>query len=312
MNSPSGCFKPAMYGCLGLLGLLVLLALVTMTVAWNNVSKQDVVEQQSTAPVAGRMATDEAPSGTAEPALQPIRKAPGRVVLDLGQGEFFVRPAAPGEGLTIEARYDKQTCELVESFEVLPDSTWVYRVQYRRTISALQAIAQSILGGETPSRVTVSLPPEVPLDLVLSIRQGGGEIDLGGLWLREVSIECHQGGLAADFSSPLREPVRQLALRSRMGGISVSRVGNASPLDLSIDTSMGGGDVDLSGQWRNDCRGRFSVSMGGMSVSIPEALTVRDLAEIGDQPLAEAVETRAPTIWVETSASRGEIEVERR
>jgi len=312
MNSPSGCLKPVMFGCLGLLGVLVLVALVTLTVAWQNVSKQDVVEQESSAPVAARMDLDDTTADPADQTFRSLQRAPGRVILDLGQGEFFVKAAAPGEGLSVAARYDQRTCELRESFEVLPDSTWVYRVHYRRTISALQALAQSILGGNPPSRVTVSLPPDVPLDLVLSIRQGGGEIDLGGLWLRDVSIECHQGGLATDFSSPLREPVQKLALRSRMGGISVTRVGNASPLDLSVDTSMGGGDIDLTGPWRNDSRARFNVSMGGMGVNIPEALTVRDLAEIGDQPLAEAVETRAPTIWVETSASRGEVEVKRR
>jgi hypothetical protein len=306
MSSRSGCFKPVLFGCLGLLGVVGLIVVISLAVAWRGVSQQELVDRELSAPLPGAAA----PAAAAEPVL--LTRKPGRVILELGQGEFTISPADSGEGLVVISRFDPDAFELTEHHEILPDSSWVYRVRYRRSIGALQALARQIVGGQTASRLEVRLPPELPLSLEVVIRQGGAEVDLGGLWLREASLACHQGGLALDVSSPLHEPLATLALTGRMGGIAVTRLGNASPGVLAIDCAMGGADVGLGGAWRTDCHARATVRMGGINIRVPENLAVRDAAEAGLAPPAAALETATPTLWLETSSRMGEVEVQRR
>lgn len=304
MSKSSGFLKPALYGCLGLIGVVVLILLVSLGLAWHGTSRRDIADRTTDA-------------GVEMAAAMPTDSAPGRVVMDVGQVEFVMRPAAPGEVPSTNARYDRQAYELVDSFETLPDGTWAYHMRFQRTIPWLQAILQDLMRrekGQGP-RIEVLLPADSPIALALNLHQGGAEVELGGLWLTEAHLEVNQGGIALSINEPLHEPLDYLALRSRMGGVSASRLGNASPRVLDVDCRMGGADIDLRGAWRGDCRGRFAVRMGGISLTAPAELAVREVAtgRLDDPaplevPAAER-EHGTATLWYESRASMGEVEV---
>lgn len=303
MSARAGCFKPVLLGCLGLGGVVVLILLVALLFAWHGNSKREMVEHQAAAPIAVA-----ASAGS----------APGRVVLDIGQTQLFVRPAAAGGDLTVEASYDRQAYALTESYSESPDGTWLYQLQFRRTIGWLQAILQGLLSKGPQSRVDIRLPADRQLALELTLKQGGAEIDLCGLWLSEALFAVDQGGLVLAIGEPLREPLDRLVLHGRMGGVTASRLGNASPRLLEVKQRMGGADLDLSGQWRGDCHSRCEVDMGGIQLTVPAALAVRELpAPLSGDPAAletpaAASEGGVATLWLERSARRGEIEVRRR
>jgi hypothetical protein len=303
MGVRKGCLKPALFGCLGLVAILVVIVAVSAVIAVQGVKNEKVTDQEF-------VAADEI-DPTQLPALS--RQA-GRVELMLAQGEFRLHPGEPDQGVRVKARFDQSSYELIDSLEILPDSTWVYRVEYRRTIPALQAILRGIFGGGNESRVDVFLPPDVPVALMLDVSQGGGEIDLGGLWLTEADLRCSQGGFELDVSEPLHEPLPRLDLSGNMGGFEVRRLGNASPQALSIDVSMGGGEIDLSGAWRNGSTLDVSVSMGGMELLVPDGLEVRGAPVAGDTgTLRDAdPEVPRPVLEVRTSQSMGEIVFTRR
>ena len=101
-----------------------------------------------------------------------------------------------------------------------------------------------------------------------------------------------------------------------MGGVSVSRLGNASPLVLDVDCGMGGADIGLKGEWRNDCDARFRVRMGGMAIALPANLdleTVGDLPEDLTLPVLRhtGAEVPLPVLRVRLDQSMGEIELRR-
>ncbi|MDY0108436.1 MAG: hypothetical protein RBT60_00675 [Candidatus Krumholzibacteria bacterium] len=318
MSPRPGCLKPVLLGCLSLLGVVVLITVITVLVTWQTVGKQDVVDREAASPVdlaSGQPAAAEAPS--LEPAAAGSRDlsipaGPGLIVLDLNQCEFLLRPAREGEGVTVKARFDQSIHELRESFEALPDSTWVYRVGFRRTISGLQALALALTGRRGSAKIEVWLPPAHPLALDVTLRQGGAEIELGGLWLTEVAVSYDQGGMSIAVSEPLQEPAARFSLRGRMGGVTASRLGNASPRELDIGCAMGGADIDLRGAWRGDCWAQASVRMGGINLSVPAEMQVRDGAEAPPFAAPQAQELAAPTLWLKTAANMGEVEVQRR
>ncbi len=313
MAERRGCLKNTLIGCGALVGALVLLVVVMATLAFFGRNRGERVDQAAIADVATVTAD------AAQPVTDPValtRTHAGRVVLDLGHGGFRLHAAGPGEGLGATAAYDSEVHTLTQDWEVAADSTWVSRITFRRTMPALQALFRQLMGGDTNAEIDIYLPADVPIELVVRLEQGGGEADLGGLWLRTADLDFKQGGFSLTFAKPLREPLERLRLHGRMGGVDADRLGNASPRVLEVDCGMGGANINLRGDWRNDCDARFAVHMGGMAVELPDNLA---LEAVGDLPedltlpeLRRAdAEVPLPVLRARVEMKRGEIELVR-
>jgi hypothetical protein len=235
----------------------------------------------------------------------PEEQRPGRVLVDLSNGEFEVKPARPGEPLRVDAEYDENRYELVTRLDEPPEGEWSYEVRFRqRGPTSFMFLLARLLGASNP-RVVVTLPRDVPMDLDLRFSQGGGHADLGGLWLTDTKVTFVQGGGELEFSEPLREPTDTLSIEASMGGGSFQWVGNASPRELRAATSMGGGEVDLRGQWQRDCEVSLGSSMGGLNVRLPDDVIVHGVP--GRSPPPEEEQAGKPTLDLSYSASMGEI-----
>ena len=136
----------------------------------------------------------------------------------------------------------------------------------------------------------------------------GGDAILG-LWLTEAEIIFKKGGFSLDVSEPLREPLQRLKIHGYMGGFEADHLGNASPRILDVNCRMGGAEIDLRGQWANDCDLDLSVRMGGMAVLVPEDIRVQGVPAIDAGPLSENPEVPVPTLNFRLNQKMGEIEV---
>jgi hypothetical protein len=295
MARKPGFLKSCLFGCLGILVFGLLFAAITALLAWRGLGDQEPVDEQLAPVAATEIGTQAA--------------APGRVTLVLGQGEFRILPAAPGEGLHVEARYDRNAYALTDSFARRPDRTWTYRIDFERTMPGLQALFQSLLGGDTETWVHVYLPPDVPIELEIAVEEGGFEADIGGLWITDADIAYRKGGFEFKVDEPLREPMESLHIEGSMGGFEATRLGNASPRRLDVHCRMGGADLDLAGRWVRDCDLNLSVNMGGMSVRVPEGVDVSGL-EGRDTGLRTGVrEVPLPVLNFTLREKMGEVEV---
>lgn len=298
MAKRPGCWKTTLFGCLGLIVLLVLFVGITALLARINLSDQKPVDD-TIAPRAEAETTWDGP---------PLGK-PGRLVLDIGQGEFQVSPAPPGAGLSLRARYDAEVHELTDEFVVNPDSSWSYTLHFHQTMPGLQALFRAIMGGSTDARVEVFMPPESPIELEILMREGGFEAELGGLWLTSADIDFARGGFSLDVHEPLVEPMDSFVIKGRMGGFDIRRLGNASPRLLDIDTSMGGASVDLEGAWRGDADIRLKSSMGGVDVRLPDDVVVEGVEAPRNDRLLRERETPVPVLRFDVQFKMGEIEI---
>jgi hypothetical protein len=93
-----------------------------------------------------------------------------------------------------------------------------------------------------------------------------------------------------------------------MGGGEVVGLGNASPRELEIEFSMGGGDVDLRGAWSRDAQITIDQSMGGASVRLPSGVEILGLDRPGGLERPGLDEVPRPVLTFTVSSQFGELE----
>ena len=306
-----GCrtgFKFGCFGCLAVIFLLTLITAIIFGIAWNQVRIEDIETTELT-----KVLTVPEPVGIEDGDLEVptefvVTEPAGRVILDLRNTVFEIRPARPGEPLSVEARFDINNYGLSENFDEGTDEEgWTYEVSFRRTSDSYALTAlKELLGGSKP-RVKVFLPSDVPYDLELDIMQGGAEVELGGLWLTNVDLHFLQGGGAVEFGEPLQRPAESVAIEFSQGGGAIEGVGNASPSTLDVSFSMGGGYIDLRGPWQQDAEITIDQSMGGVSVDLPSNVVLRGIGRYDTEKPAEVGE-EVPVLRFSTSSHYGELE----
>lgn len=296
------------YGCGGCLAFLLLGAVGTgilLGVVFVG-GRPGATEERALTPEIPRSSRTEAAAPPASPGVGTPPGGPGKVILDVRQAEFYVEPGPPGEPLRVEARYDREACELKESLDADREPGWVYRLDFRCERRSLLQNVRWWLGGKK-ERIKVFLPPDMPMDLVMRGSQGGAILELGGLWLTALEVESDMGGLILGVGRPLREPLESMTLRGSMGGLATTTLGNASPRKLVIDYRMGGMAVDLRGRWLTDSDVVIDLRMGGGDVRLPEGVSIEGVPS-APTGLAPAPEINPPTLRFTTTVAQGNLE----
>jgi len=311
-RSGSGCSRTLKIGCLGCFGLLFLVVVISAIVfgiASSQARNAVIEEQELTQTLSGAETAIVEDAPLEVPTEFVVAEPAGRIILDLRNTKFDIKPAAIGEPLTVKAEYDVNSYGISETFEEGPaEEGWTYEVSFRRTSgSYLMTVLKEALGGNKP-RVIVSLPRGIPYDLDLMVMQGGAEVELGGLWLTNADIRFLQGGGAVEFGEPLQRPAHSLAVHFSQGGGAIEGIGNASPKTLEVSFSMGGGYIDLRGPWQQDAEITIDQSMGGVSLQLPSNVVLRGIGRHDTEGPGEDGGD-VPVLRFSTSSHLGELEI---
>jgi hypothetical protein len=209
----------------------------------------------------------------------------------------------------MEATYDTEVYLVEDYFDSFPDSSWVYGVRSKRTISGLHALFRQIMAGGKSPKIHIYLPADVPLELQFQVQEGGCEVELGGLWITTADFRFKKGGFALEIEDPLYEPMERMTIRGHMGGFEAEGLGNASPRVLEVTCRMGGADLDLRGAWRGDSDIRMDVAMGGMGVRVPRDVQIQGVESVEDRLQPDNEEMPLPVLRFTVKQKMGEIEI---
>ena len=287
------------YGCFGCLGVIAAVALLVGTLA--AVAALKVRSEE----VEDRALTQELPAPDADDVDV---ASGGRVILELEGGEFHVEPGRPGDPLRIDATYDRGSHELLESFEPDTGDGWTYRVGFHQSVSGAMSLLKGMFGGTNP-KLVILLPTDVPMDL--EVRQSGGalQMELGGLWLKSAELRISKAGGQIAVSEPVRVPLERLVIDAAMTGVQFESLGNASPRKLDVELSMGGFDLDLTGEWLTDAQVSIDSRMSGTAVRLPRGVRIEglDTGRIG--PIEEPEQPLPTLTFTVTTDDRGDLRV---
>jgi hypothetical protein len=321
-----GCFK---YGCIGCLSVAALGVAAIFLIGAINIA----YEPDEPRPEKAQLAQD-LPEAPAPPTLPyPSADSPslpesltlpdaadtvraGRVVLDLSMGEFIIRPGPPGEPIRIDADYDAASFVLTEEYTASDDGTWTYDVSFGARRGFLGMLFR---GGvqEGDNRIELTIPRGYPVDIVGKIGIGESEIDLGGLWIRNVDLELGTGDHFLEFREPLPFPMGDFAVDSSIGEVEVRNLGAASPRSVVVGHGLGELLVDLHGPWRRDAEVDVRCGVGECRLWLPDTARVdMKSAKIGigeshvERPDDEDLPADAPTLTINMRGGLGDLRVE--
>ena len=133
--------------------------------------------------------------------------------------------------------------------------------------------------GDERNRLDLELSREMPIDLVLDLGAGRHHAQLGGLRLRTLDVATGSGRMSIDFDRPTADELRLFRASVGPGGLRVGGLGYASPDLLSLSAGGGEFEIDLSGPWDKDGIVQLDVRLGDVTVTAPENLGLRVVAE---------------------------------
>ncbi|MEM9291288.1 MAG: hypothetical protein AAGD01_06390 [Acidobacteriota bacterium] len=241
----------------------------------------------------------------------------GVLELDLTMAEVVVVPGPPEDGFRVVAEYDRASFRLEESLDTAEDGTWQYRVSFDTKVPFFRRFFGN---NRIDNEIQIFVPRNLPMKVEGSLGVGESRVDLGGLVVQAVDLEYGPGDHSLDFSEPLAQPAEKIKTDGSVGEVTISRVGNASPQTVDINSGVGELQVDLSGEWRNDSDIRVSLGVGECDVRVPEGVAVDvDTAKVSvgerivrDLEAEEMLPEGAPTLRFEVESGVGELSIRRR
>lgn len=296
-----GCFKTSCIGCLIVAGAGMIVVLVIAVLAVLQATRERQMESVDV--VRGVPSPQEIP---------PDAGAPGRVVLDVSWGSFSVRRGAPGEPLRLDGRYDAAGFELEETYDTEGERGWTYRVRF-----APRGMRLMFNDEDSPNRLRLTLPADMPISLEGRLGTGESDLSLGGLWLVDLDLEVGIGQHRIGFDEPLHSPMNTFRLDASLGDLRVESLGHASPASVEIDHGIGDFFLSLGGDWRRDAEITIRCGVGECDIRVPRAVGVEletasmligelDSSELRDWPTTVP---GAPTLHLSVSGQVGEVHI---
>jgi len=323
MKKLSGWQKVGLFagiGCFSFVALLIVGFAIAVFYAKSTLADLgDTTPTQVERTIAIQTAPAEAPpAGTKTEAV--AVNGPMQLNVELQEGTFDIKPGEPNGRVQVEGRFSEALYELTQRTETQNGvSRTTIRFKSKAPAWARMLAGLSNDDNDRP-RLTLLIPPAVPIELSLNVSMGESRIDLGGLTLSDLGLDLSMGNHEVDFRRPVVDGVARLRLNARMGNVKVENLGNARAKSVDASGSMGNLTADLGGEWKagSEAELSFSQSMGEVRVSVPTKVRleayVRD--SDGDSHTVpstddETKDPKAPVIRVRVSSSMGEARVTR-
>jgi hypothetical protein len=255
---------------------LTLIVVSLLVIAWVQVGGEEMTPVLLNRTLSAAPAPD--PAGNSMPSGAPPSTV--RVLIDVKDADVEISPGQAGSSLQVEASYDPRYFRLEQRSAPEGEEMPTAHVWFRRVRGgglALHYLRQLV--GATRPIIQVSLPPDQPILLHLNTSSGLTQAEIGGLQVEEFYAELSTGGLAVDVSEP-SVWMERFEIDSRQATIAVRNLGNASPRRVKIDSTMGGGEIDLRGAWRRDADVLLETEMAGGTLRLPADVDIEGLDDL--------------------------------
>jgi hypothetical protein len=124
-----------------------------------------------------------------------------------------------------------------------------------------------------------SLPTAVKTDLVLDFGLGSAELDLTGLQIINLDVDCGLSEVEIDVNQTNPTRCKNIKISNGLGDLSAYGLGNLRAKYLSFDVGLGSADIDLRGDNVDDMEVDIDVGLGSMDLILPEDANIKIYVE---------------------------------
>jgi hypothetical protein len=195
--------------------------------------------------------------------------APQRNKVQYGAGRVDVRSTDAALLYGMHLRYDELRAVPLHRYDAEQHSAVL-------GLESRSATARVASGGRTQSgELRLLLPRAVPLDLDLEFGGAEAMLELGGLSLQSVRLECGATDATLGFTTPNRAHMRELNVDVGAASFTALHLGNANADQIRVRGGMGAVDLDFSGSWQRDLTVLTRVGIGKTTLRVPDDVGVR-------------------------------------
>jgi Cell wall-active antibiotics response 4TMS YvqF len=195
--------------------------------------------------------------------------APQRIKVQYGAGRVDVRGTDAPLLYGMHLRYDELRAVPLHRYDAEQRSA-VLGLESRNVNARVSSGARSESG-----ELRLVLPRTVPLDLDLQFGGTEAMLELGGLSLQSVRLECGATDATIGFTTPNRAHMRELNVDVGAASFTALNLGNANADEIRVRGGMGSIDLDFSGSWQRDLTVLTRVAIGKMTLRVPDDVGVR-------------------------------------
>lgn len=185
-----------------------------------------------------------------------------RADVEYAAGRFTVEPGVDQTLYSIDMRYDANVYRPNPAYE---DGLLVFRLD-GGTVRGRNI-------GDNHLRLAVS--PAVETDLELSFGAVRAELELGGMSLRNVSVQTGASETRLTVSQANRVVADRVRLEAGAASFNASGLGNLNARSMTVSGGVGNITLDFAGAWESDMEARIDVGVGALNLRFPRGLGVR-------------------------------------
>jgi hypothetical protein len=197
-----------------------------------------------------------------------------------GKGTFILKRATSNDVYTVREKSDDDGPAAIDAqYTVKGDAGFLTldlnNLEDGDDLNTLSAIFS---GGDT-REYYITLTDRIPVYLDMKIGAGDGRIDLTGLRLRRLSLECGATELRIRVGETNPEVLREVKLAAGIGQLMADRLGNLNFERFAFDGGVGEYQLDFTGQLRDRSQVSADIGVGSLRLVFPHSAGVLAHAE---------------------------------
>ena len=195
---------------------------------------------------------------------------PQRIRVQYAAGKLDVRGTADPLLYAMHLRYDETRAIPLHRYDAEQHSTVLGVESTGRGLRT-----SSGAGDDETGELKLQVPSRIPLELDLELGGTQSVLELGGLSLQSLRLECGATDASLLFSTPNRARMRDLVIDVGAADFTAVNLGNANADQIRLRGGVGVVDLDFGGTWTQDMTVSTRLAVGKLMLRIPSDVGVR-------------------------------------
>lgn len=190
------------------------------------------------------------------------------VEVQYGAGTFSLTPAAVGRLYQLRAHFDEEQ-------QVISHRYRDGHLEIRSRLEGSTRLRGGLRRTADHSELNLRLGDRVPVRLDLELGAVQGEMELGGIPLRDLNFTTGASDTRLDVSRP--NPVAMQRARFQVGAAAFQArgLGHLNAEEIKVDAGVGDVRLELDGLLRDQTRLEISMGLGNLEIAVPPQVGVR-------------------------------------